>query len=247
MIRVTIWNEHTEIGEEVLAVYPGGIHSYLARVLGTESDFEIRTAILEEPEHGLTEDVIANTDVLIWWGHNSHHLVEDAIAQRVAEAVQRGMGFIVLHSAHLAKPFRLLMGTSCNLNWRDGDYERIWTIDPTHPIAAGIPPYFELGEEEMYGERFDIPTPDELIFMGWFSGGEVFRSGCTWKRGLGKVFYFQPGHETNPSYHNEHVQRIIKNAIRWAKPVIRVEQLISPHAKSSPESLYRHPSVEVEA
>lgn len=235
MIRVTIWNEHTLITDEVLAVYPGGIHTYLAKVLGTEEDFEIRTAILEEPEHGLTEAVIESTDVLIWWGHNAHHLVEEEIANRVVAAVQRGMGLIVLHSGHLAKPFRYLMGTSCNLNWRDGDFERVWTVDPSHPIAAGVPASFDLEMEEMYGERFDIPTPDEVIFMGWFSGGEVFRSGCTWRRGHGKVFYFQPGHETNPSYKHDTVQLIIKNAIRWAQPTYRVEKLISPNAVPSPE------------
>lgn len=235
MIRVTIWNEHTLITDEVLAVYPGGIHTYLAKVLGTVEDFEIRTAILEEPEHGLTEAVIESTDVLIWWGHNAHHLVEEEIANRVVAAVQRGMGLIVLHSGHLAKPFRYLMGTSCNLNWRDGDFERVWTVDPSHPIAAGVPASFDLEMEEMYGERFDIPTPDEVIFMGWFSGGEVFRSGCTWRRGHGKVFYFQPGHETNPSYKNDTVQLIIKNAIRWAQPTYRVEKLISPNAVPSPE------------
>ncbi len=235
MIRVTIWNEHTLITDEVLAVYPGGIHTYLAKVLGTEEDFEIRTAILEEPEHGLTEAVIESTDVLIWWGHNAHHLVEEEIANRVVAAVQRGMGLIVLHSGHLAKPFRYLMGTSCNLNWRDGDFERVWTVDPSHPIAAGVPASFYLEMEEMYGVRFDIPTPDEVIFMGWFSGGEVFRSGCTWRRGHGKVFYFQPGHETNPSYKHDTLQLIIKNAIRWAQPTYRVEKLISPNAVPSPE------------
>lgn len=235
MIRVTIWNEHTKITDEVLAIYPGGIHAYLAEALGTEEDFEIRTATLDEPEHGLTEAVLADTDVLLWWGHNAHDQVADEIAHRVVRAVSQGMGFIALHSAHYAKPFRYLMGTTCSLQWRDHDFERIWTIDPTHPIAAGIPASFELEEEEMYGERFDIPTPDELIFMGWFSGGEVFRSGCTWKRGLGKVFYFQPGHETNRSYHHPVVQQILKNAIRWAVPVIRVDQIDSPNALPSPE------------
>lgn len=236
MIRLTIWNEHTKITQEVLAVYPGGIHSYLKEVLA-DDDFEIRTATLDEAEHGLTEEVLENTDVLIWWGHNAHHLVEDEVAHRVVKHVQSGMGFIPLHSAHHAKPFRYLMGTSCNLSWRDGDFERIWTVNPTHPIAEGVPASFELEEEEMYGERFDIPTPDDLIFLAWFSGGEVFRAGCTWQRGLGKVFYFQPGHETNPSYRLPVIQRIIKNAIRWAKPSHRVPELNSPHVKDSPEAL----------
>lgn len=236
MIRLTIWNEHTKITQEVLDMYPGGIHTYLAEALGIEEDFSIRTAILDEPEHGLSEEVLEDTDVLIWWGHNAHHKVKEAVAHRVVLHVQRGMGFIALHSAHLAKPFRYLMGTSCNLRWRDGDFERIWTIDPTHPIAAGVPASFELEEEEMYGEHFDIPTPDELIFLSWFSGGEVFRSGCTWKRGMGKIFYFQPGHETNPSYKDPIVLCIIKNAVRWAVPQIRLSKLESPHAKLSPEA-----------
>lgn len=237
MIRVLVWNENTKITQNVLDIYPNGIHGYLAEVLRTEADFEVTTATLEDEEHGLTEERLQNTDVLIWWGHNAHHLVDDKIAMRVVSHVQQGMGFIALHSAHLAKPFRFLMGTSCNLLWRDDDRERIWTIDPTHPIAQGVPQSFELELEEMYGEQFDIPTPDELIFIGWFAGGEVFRSGCTWKRGLGKVFYFQPGHETYPTYKHETIQLIIKNAVRWAKPVQRVDKLISPNAVPSPESL----------
>ncbi len=236
MIRLTIWNEHTKITQEVLDMYPGGIHAYLAEVLGSEEDIAVRTAILEEPDHGLTEEVLQETDVLIWWGHNSHHLVSEEVALRVVRHVHSGMGFIALHSAHLAKPFRYLIGTSGNLRWRDHDFERVWTIAPTHPIAAGVPEYFELEEEEMYGEHFDIPTPDDLIFMGWFSGGEVFRSGCVWNRGLGKVFYFQPGHETNASYKHPVVQQILKNAVRWAVPVLRRETLESPHAKVSPEA-----------
>ena len=63
----------------------------------------------------------------------------------------------------------------------------------------------------MYGEFFDIPKPDELVFIGGFSGGEVFRSGCVWNRGYGKVFYFQPGHETYRSYYDPDIRRIIQN------------------------------------
>ncbi len=139
------------------------------------------------------------------------------------------MGFIALHSAHFAKPFKLLMGTSCSLRWRDNEYERVWCVNPGHPIAGGIPPYFELENEEMYGEFFDIPQPESLVFTGWFRSGEVFRSGCCWTRGLGRVFYFQPGHETNPTYHNPIIQRIICNAVRWAAPVNRRDSLDCKH------------------
>jgi trehalose utilization protein len=141
------------------------------------------------------------------------------VALKVKNRVLDGMGFIPLHSAHLCKPFVLLMGTVCRSKWRENDEkERIWVIEPSHPIAEGLPEYIELPQEETYGERFEIPTPDEIVFMSWFSGGEVFRSGCCWKRGLGKVFYFRPGHEEYPTYYREDITKILTNAVRWAAP-----------------------------
>ena len=159
-----------------------------------------------------------------------HHLVPDHVVDRIQKAVLNGMGFIALHSAHVSKPLIRLLGTSCTLKWRDNDRERVWITSPSHPIAAGLPEYFELPQEEMYGEYFDIPTPDEVVFMGWFAGGELFRSGCTWRRGLGKIFYFQPGHEEYPIYYNEYVVKILKNAVRWAAPSKRIEGFICPNA-----------------
>lgn len=230
MIKVTVWNEYTgQDHPEVVSANPGGIHAVLASFLGEETDFKVRTAILEEPQCGLTDEVLENTDVLLWWGHSAHHMVPDEIVEKVVKAVQKGMGLIALHSSHLAKPFVRLMGTTCTLKWRDGDYEKLWTAAPYHPIAEGVPECIDLESEEMYGERFDIPEPDELIFLGWFSGGELFRSGCVWNRGYGKVFYFQPGHETNRSYSNEHIQKIIINAVRFVAPTIKRNKISCPN------------------
>jgi trehalose utilization protein len=218
-IRVTVWNEgrHEQKNEAVKKIYPSGMHTAIAQGIGSLGPFDLRTATLDEPEHGLTEEVLANTDVLTWWGHLAHKDVQDAIAQRVQKYVLNGMGFVPLHSAHFAKPFRLLMGTNCSLKWREaGEKERLWVVEPSHPIAAGLGEYFELPHEEMYGERFDIPTPDELVFVSWFKGGEVFRSGCAWRRGYGRVFYFRPGHETYPTYYDPNVLRVIANACQWA-------------------------------
>ena len=150
----------------------------------------------------------------------------------------KGMGVIFLHSAHMCKPMRFLLGTSGTLRWREGDFCRVWNSCPSHPIAEGIPASFELEEEEMYGEFFDIPQPDDQVFISWFRGGEVFRSGCTWTRGLGRIFYFQPGHETNPSYTNPYVQKIIQNAVKWtAGNGTRREKLECIHAEKAPEEL----------
>lgn len=219
MVKVTVWNEfrHEQKDEAVRKIYPHGIHKTIGDFLEKEG-FDVQTATLDQPEHGLTEDVLNATDVLIWWGHMAHHEVADEVAERVRQKVLDGMGLIVLHSGHFSKIFKKLMGTSCDLKWREAnEKERIWVVDPTHPIAEGIGEYFELEHEEMYGEHFDIPTPDELIFVSWFEGGEVFRSGCTFKRGKGKIFYFRPGHETHPTYHNPQIQRVIINAVKWAK------------------------------
>ncbi|UVI31725.1 ThuA domain-containing protein [Paenibacillus spongiae] len=220
MIKVTVWNEflHEKQHEEVRKVYPDGIHNAIANGIGTDG-FEVRTATLDQPEHGLTEEVLANTDVLIWWGHMGHDKVEDAIVDRVQARVLQGMGLIVLHSGHFSKIFKKLMGTGCDLKWREAnETERIWVVNPAHPIAAGLPEHFELEREEMYGEHFDIPAPDELVLISWFEGGEVFRSGCTFFRGQGKVFYFRPGHETYPTYYDKNVLQVIRNGIKWAAP-----------------------------
>jgi trehalose utilization protein len=182
----------------------------------------VRTATLDEPEHGLTEEVLAETDVLLWWGHMAHKEVSDEVVERVQKRVLEGMGLIVLHSAHVSKIFVKLMGTGCMLRWREaGERERLWVVAPGHPIAEGIGDYFEIPHEEMYGEFFDIPAPDALVFVSWFQGGEVFRSGCCFERGQGRIFYFRPGHETHPTYHQPEVQRVISNAVRWAAPTSR--------------------------
>jgi len=219
--RVTVWNEyrHEKEDPDIAAVYPDGIHQAIAKHLRSRG-MEVQTATLDEPEHGLTEDVLANTDVLIWWGHQAHGEVEDEIVDRVQRRVLDGMGLIVLHSAHYSKIFRRLMGTGCSLRWREvGEKERVWVTSPGHPIADGLGNYFEIPHTEMYGEFFDVPEPDALVFIGWFEGGEVFRSGCCYHRGKGKVFYFQPGHETFPIYYQPEVQQVLANGVRWATPV----------------------------
>lgn len=217
-INVTVWNEfrHEKTNAKVQAIYPDGMHTVIAAGL-TAQGFNVRTATLDEPEHGLTDDVLANTDVLTWWGHMAHGEVDDAIVKKVQQRVLEGMGLIVLHSGHFSKIFKVLMGTTCDLKWREaGEKERIWVVEPGHPIAEGLGAYIELPETEMYGERFDIPAPETLVFLSWFQGGEVFRSGCCYQRGKGRIFYFRPGHETYPIYQNAQVQQVMTNAVKWA-------------------------------
>lgn len=220
MIRVTVWNEyrHEQRDPDIAAVYPQGIHHQIASFLAT-AGFITRTATLDEPEHGLTAEVLNNTDVLIWWGHIAHKEVSDAIVERIYQRVLAGMGLVVLHSGHMSKIFMKLMGTSCDLKWREAnEKERIFVIDPGHDIAVGIPESFVLEREEMYGEHFDIPVPDETIFLSWFEGGNVFRSGITYKRGNGRIFYFQPGHESYPTYYNDLIQKVICNGVKYCAP-----------------------------
>ncbi|HEY3398793.1 MAG TPA: ThuA domain-containing protein [Armatimonadota bacterium] len=220
-IRVLVWNEfrHEISNEVVKKVYPKGMHTVIAQALKTQEDFTVKTAWLDQPEHGLSAAALAKTDVLLWWGHMAHHEVPDEVAARVQQRVLEGMGLIVLHSGHMSKPFMRLMGTECNLKWREAnDKERLWVLAPNHPIAEGLGEYFELPQEEMYGEFFDIPAPDETVLVSWFSGGEVFRSGCCFNRGHGRIFYFRPGHETYPTYFDENVRKVLINGVRWAAP-----------------------------
>lgn len=219
-IRVTVWNEgrHEKKDENVKKIYPLGMHTVIARGLEAAGDIECRTATIDEPEHGLTEKVLDQTEVLTWWGHAAHGEVSDEIVRRVQARVLEGMGLIVLHSGHYSKIFKALLGTTCSLKWRDvGEKERIWVVEPGHPIAKGLDEYFELPHEEMYGEPFGIPMPDRLILVSWFEGGEVFRSGCCFVRGNGHIFYFCAGHETYPVYYDKNVMKVIANAVRWAR------------------------------
>ena len=224
-INVIVWNEfiHEREHEAVKAVYPDGIHQAIASFLKTDQVLDVGTATLDQPDHGLSEERLAQCDVLLWWGHMAHGKVNDAVVDRVQKRVLEGMGLIVLHSAHFSKIFRRMMGTNCSLKWREAEeLERLWVLEPSHPIAAGLGEYFELPYEEMYGERFDIPAPEETVFVSWFEGGEVFRSGCCWTRGHGRIFYFRPGHETYPTYYDANVQKVITNAVRWAAPRVNL-------------------------
>ncbi|HEV8691944.1 MAG TPA: ThuA domain-containing protein [Ideonella sp.] len=231
-ISVIVWNEyqHERENEAVRAIYPDGLHTVIAAALAETPGLlpgalplEISTATLDQPEHGLSEERLAGCDVLVWWGHKAHDQVADVVVERVQRRVLEGMGLIVLHSGHFAKIFRRLLGTNCSLKWREADEkERVWVVEPSHPIAAGLGEFFELPNEEMYGERFDIPQPDSTVFISWFEGGEVFRSGCCWERGHGRIFYFRPGHEAYPTYHDANVQRVLANAVQWAAPRVNI-------------------------
>jgi trehalose utilization protein len=224
-IRVTVWNEYMDEQKRpaVASVYPEGLHKTIAEFLNREGDIRAVTSVITDAGQGLSEEILDGTDVLIWWGHVHHGEVEDHLVRRVVDRVQRGMGIIFLHSAHKSKSFMTLLGTTGYLSWREAEERcRIWTASPAHPIAEGIPEQFALEHEEMYSEPFGIPRPDDTVFISWFQGGNVFRSGVTFQREYGRIFYFQPGHETYPTYHNKHVRQVIINAVRWAKPAVQI-------------------------
>jgi len=225
-IRTVVWGEnvHEQKNRIVAGIYPGGMHACIADALNDDPAINATTATLQQLEHGLPAERLAETDVLVWWGHAAHGDVSDEVVERVCEAVWSGMGLVFLHSAHFSKPFKRLMGTPCNLTWREaGERERLWVTSRNHPITKGLPDCFELEHEEMYGEPFGVPEPLETVFVSWFQGGEVFRSGLTYRRGAGNVFYFRPGHETYPTYHDANVQTVLRNSVHWAfNPLARV-------------------------
>jgi len=249
-IKVIVWGEnvHDQENQVVADLYPKGMHTCIANNLNSFANIKASTAVLQDPEHGLSQERLVNTDVLLWWGHAAHGDVSDEVVERVANAVLGGMGLIVLHSGHFSKIFKRLMGTPCNLTWREaGERERLWVASRNHPIVKGIPDHFELEYEEMYGEPFGIPEPLETVLISWFQGGEVFRSGVTYKRGAGNVFYFRPGHETYPTYHDENVKTVLLNAVKWAyneqprimnpndAPNVPVEQALEPIVERGPK------------
>lgn len=236
MINVTVWSENFQEKNDdaVKKAYPNGIYGCIAGFLGMNKEFNVKATTFDMPEQGLSDEIIDTTDVLIWWAHCLHNDIKEEIVNKIVTRVQAGMGIIFLHSAHFSKPFIKLMGTSCSLKWYENEnvHERLWTINPSHPIATDVPEQFLIENEEMYGEFFDIPNPDENIFLGWFSTGHLFRSGSIWNRGRGKVFYFQPGHETFPVYSNPIIQTIIKNAVVYVAPKNPLSYPVCPNVKS---------------
>lgn len=234
-LRITVWNEfrHEQQNPDVRRIYPDGIHQAIADGLTQElgDRIQVHCATLDQPDHGLTEDILAQTDVLFWWGHMAHDAVRDDVVDRIHQRCLAGMGLVALHSAHYSKIFTRLMGTTCSLRWREaGERERIWIVDPSHPIVNGLDcEWIDLPHAEMYGEFFDIPQPESLVLLSWFQGGEVFRSGCTFKRGKGKIFYFRPGHETYPIYYDAKIRKILANSAIWADPTGAVYHADSRH------------------
>ena len=225
-IRVTVWNEnvHEKTDPKVLEVYPKGLHGTIAEFLGKDAAIEVRTATLDMDAQGLPDEVLEATDVLVWWGHAAHDKVDDALVEKIRSRVYLGkMGFVALHSAHHSKPFKAILGTKGNLTWGREQKEVMWTLMPNHPIAAGVPTSFPIAEEELYAEPFTVGQPHEIVFGSWYEDGYIFRAGMTFLRDAGKIFYFQPGHETCPSFHNEHVQRVIRNAVHWVAPTLTTD------------------------
>lgn len=227
MIHVTLWFEDRDLPPASRSIYPDGMQGAIAGVLAADGcDVRIRT--MDGPP--LTRDELQRTDVLVWYGHLHHQEVDDRLVDLVWKRTLEGMGFITFHSGHFAKPFIRLMGTTCQLDYRAQPHERevLWNVCPGHPIAAGIGEGLVLDAEEVYREFHDIPAPDELVFLSAFATGESFRSGCCWRRGAGRVFYFRPGHETCPTWHHPTIQRILRNAVRWAAPIGRMPFSAAP-------------------
>lgn len=219
-LRVMIWNEneHEKRNPEVAEIYPLGIHGTLAKGLQAD-DLEVLVATMDMPHQGFAPGALDNVDVLVWWGHLLHAQVDARIVEMVNGRVNAGMGFVALHSAHHSLAFQRLMGTNCNLAWREskgGERVRLWCVSPSHPIAQGVPLFIEVPADEMYGEPFNVPKPDDVVFINWYQGGEVFRGGCTWSRGRGRIFHFSPGHETFPVFHHSDIMKVIANGVRWA-------------------------------
>ena len=233
-LRVTIWNEyrHEKTDAAAKEIYPNGLHAVIGEYLTAQGDMEVTLAALDDPEQGLPEEVLNNTDVLVWWGHMAHAEVDDALVERIRKRVYLGqMGLVTLHSGHHSKVFRSIIGTTGHLSWGREQKEIVWCVNPTHPIAAGIPDHFLIESEELYAEPFFVGEPDETVFTSWFEDGFVLRSGMVFKRAAGKIFYFQPGHELCRSFYNENVLKVIHNGIHYVKPVCTGQEVLdtAPH------------------
>ncbi|MFH1372026.1 MAG: ThuA domain-containing protein [Planctomycetota bacterium] len=217
---VVVWSE----GTAPKNVYPNDICGAIAEGLKELKDWDVVEARLSDPNQGLPDELLNRADVLIWWGHKKHNQVRDGLVDKIVSRVKdEGMGFISLHSSHFARPNIKLMGTPCS--WKeylgDSNTLKITVKDPNHPIARGVED-FTIYHDERYSEPYAVPQPLAVVFEGTYTldngGTDTSRQGLTWEIGKGRVFYFQPGHETNPVFFDPNIRRIISNAVEWAAP-----------------------------
>ncbi len=245
MTRVLVWAEDRPLEihkTKMRQLYPEGIHGAIAEFLSRQPDLKVRTAVMTDQDQGLSKEILSATDVLVFWSHKHWRELEDVYVDAIHERVLEGMGIILLHSAHASKVFAKLMGTHTQcLRWRENDeHQRHWIVCPGHPIVRGIKgEYIEIPLDETYGEYFDIPQPDTIVFLASSEGGEVLRSGCCFRRGQGKLFYFSAGHETYPVYYQGEVQQVITNAVYWSRPDGLYGEWPSGSRECGPLSKYR--------
>jgi trehalose utilization protein len=218
--RIVVWSE----GSAPKDVYPNDINAAVAEGLKSLRGWDVAAASLKDPDQGFPGDTLAKTDVLIWWGHVHHGAVKDALIEQIVGRVKNdGMGFIALHSSHYSKALRKLLGTDCGFAAyvADGSGLDVTVKAKDHPIARGID-NFSLAHTERYSEPFQIPEPETVVFDGVYKrpdgSTEASRQGLVWTVGKGKVFYFQPGHETYPHFFDKNVRKILRNAVRWVAP-----------------------------
>lgn len=215
-MRVVVWSEGEVHGHEATG-YPEGMPAAIADAVRGIPEAQVEIASIDDADQGVPDERLRQADVLLWWSHMRHEDLLSATVDRVVSAVEHGLGLVALHSAISSPVFRRLVGTTGGFGgWRHGDREVLWTVDPSHPICRGVEFPVVMPQQEMYSEPANLPTPDELVFISSFSGGEVFRSGITYRRGVGRIFYFSPGHEEYPVFLHPGVRGILANATSWA-------------------------------
>ena len=161
---MVVWSE----GTAPKNVYPDDINTAIAEGLKPMKGWDVVTANLKDPDQGLPDAMLNSANVLIWWGHQKHGDVKDELVQKIVKRVNEdGMGFIATHSAHYSKPLKALLGTNCGWKYYidDGTPVELIVKAPKHPIAKGIK-NFTIPKTERYGDPFEVPTPETLIFDG---------------------------------------------------------------------------------
>lgn len=216
--KVVVWSE----GTAPKTVYPYDVNTAIAEGLQPLKDWQIITASITDPDQGLSDDLLNSTSVLIWWGHQKHGDVKDELVAKIVRRVKEGgMGFIATHSAHYSKPLKALLGTNCGWKYYTDDGARVDLIvkSPKHPIAKGVK-NFTVPKTERYGDPFEVPPAETVVFDGIYTlpngTKENAQQGMTWSVGKGRVFYFQPGHESYPIYFQEEIRHIFRNGVQWA-------------------------------
>ncbi|MEZ5042821.1 MAG: alpha/beta hydrolase fold domain-containing protein [Saprospiraceae bacterium] len=169
-IKVVVWDERQKKQQKA---YPDFMGNHIADYLKKNDLLRVYSVGLDDPEQGLSDEVLENCEVMIWWGHVRHPEISVATSKKLIERVKAGtLEMIFLHSAHWANPFVEAMNevTRQRVEAKYATLEAQVTIEfvtPPDSLRFRVPKLGEMVKPAIYERKFpdgqlkvkvDMPT-----------------------------------------------------------------------------------------